>query len=156
MSNGFYAQLAGVDHADIFAAVAPVAGTRGVICNPSRPVSVLEAHGKFADLLVPFNGGAVRGRRAQPFHLGCELGGSLAGGRWVSGRSVGGGSCLDVGDGTMVPFRFQLMCAGTEVISTRSTMADITWPGGRHIRLLSGRPRAFDGSQVIAHHTHGD
>jgi polyhydroxybutyrate depolymerase len=64
MSNGgFMSNRLACDRADVFAAIAPVAGTlgAGVACHPSRPVSVLEAHGT-ADPLVPFNGGDVRGR----------------------------------------------------------------------------------------------
>src|ERR1700757_2739096 len=63
MSNGgFMTNRLGCDRADVFAAVAPVAGTLGaaVSCNPSRPVSVLEAHGT-ADPLVPFHRGGGRG-----------------------------------------------------------------------------------------------
>ncbi|WP_019739929.1 alpha/beta hydrolase family esterase, partial [Mycobacterium avium] len=64
MSNGgFMSNRLACDRADVFAAVAPVAGTLGVgvACNPSRPVSVWAAHGT-ADPLVPFKGGAVGGR----------------------------------------------------------------------------------------------
>src|ERR1700722_19529371 len=60
MSNGgFMANRLGCDRADIFAAIAPVAGTLGVgvACHPSRPVSVWEAHGT-ADPLGPYKGGA--------------------------------------------------------------------------------------------------
>ncbi len=68
-------------------------------CNPSRP-SVLE-HGT-ADSAGAVQRRAVRGRGGSATcHPRLRAGGSLAGGRWVSGRSVGV-SCLDVGDGTMV------------------------------------------------------
>src|SRR6201997_2912965 len=59
MSNGgFMTNRLACDRADVFAAIAPVAGTlgTGVACNPSRPVSVLEEHGT-VDPLVPFHGG---------------------------------------------------------------------------------------------------
>ena len=64
MSNGgFMTNRLACDRADVFAAIAPVSGTLGVgvACNPSRPVSVLDAHGT-GDPMVPFNGGDVRGR----------------------------------------------------------------------------------------------
>ncbi|ATA29425.1 putative esterase lipoprotein [Mycobacterium lepraemurium] len=54
MSNGgFMSNRLACERADVFAAVAPVAGTLGVgvACNPSRPVSVWAAHGT-ADPLV--------------------------------------------------------------------------------------------------------
>src|ERR1700758_270050 len=59
MSNGgFMTNRLACDRADVFSAVASVAGTlgKGVACNPARPGSVLEEHGT-VDPLVPFHGG---------------------------------------------------------------------------------------------------
>lgn len=64
MSAGaFMANRLGCERADVFAAIAPVAGTLGATfpCGPSQPVSVLEIHGT-ADNVVPFNGGPMVGR----------------------------------------------------------------------------------------------
>ncbi len=64
MSAGaFMVNRLACERADVFAAVAPVAGTLGVNmgCAPSRPVAVLETHGT-ADPVVPFNGGPMVGR----------------------------------------------------------------------------------------------
>jgi polyhydroxybutyrate depolymerase len=64
MSAGaFMAQRLGCQRADMFAAIAPIAGSLGVAvpCAPSRPVSVFEVHGT-ADATVPFNGGTMLGR----------------------------------------------------------------------------------------------
>jgi polyhydroxybutyrate depolymerase len=64
MSAGaFMANRLACSRADVFAAVAPVAGTLGSAfpCNPSQPVSVLSIHGT-ADNVVPFNGGPMVGR----------------------------------------------------------------------------------------------
>jgi polyhydroxybutyrate depolymerase len=64
MSNGaFMTNRLGCERADVFAAIAPVAGTSGVNvgCAPSRPVAVLAIHGT-ADPLVPFTGGPMTGR----------------------------------------------------------------------------------------------
>ena len=64
MSAGaFMANRLACDRADLFSAVAPVAGTLGsaVPCAPSRPVSVLQIHGT-GDPVVPFNGCAMVGR----------------------------------------------------------------------------------------------
>ncbi len=56
-AGGFMANRLACDRADLFAAIAPVAGTLGtnVGCNPSRPVSVLATYGT-ADPVVPFDG----------------------------------------------------------------------------------------------------
>lgn len=58
MSNGgIMAQRLACDAADMFRAIAPVAGTDNTkSCNPSQPVSVLQIHAKDDDHL-PFNGG---------------------------------------------------------------------------------------------------
>ena len=64
MSAGaFMANRLGCARADVFSAIAPVAGTLGTAfpCAPSQPVSVLEIHGT-ADNVVPFNGGPMVGR----------------------------------------------------------------------------------------------
>ena len=64
MSAGaFMTNRLACERADLFAAVAPVAGTLGVnvACNPSRPVAVLMTHGT-ADPVVPYNGGIMMGR----------------------------------------------------------------------------------------------
>jgi polyhydroxybutyrate depolymerase len=64
MSAGaFMVNRLACERADVFAAIAPVAGTLGVNvgCAPSRPVAVLETHGT-ADPVVPFNGGPMVGR----------------------------------------------------------------------------------------------
>jgi polyhydroxybutyrate depolymerase len=64
MSAGaFMANRLACERADVFAAIAPVAGTLGVNvgCAPSRPVAVLVTHGT-ADPVVPFNGGPMVGR----------------------------------------------------------------------------------------------
>jgi polyhydroxybutyrate depolymerase len=62
-AGGFMATRLGCQRADVFAAIAPMAGTlgSGYPCAPSQPVSVLEAHGN-ADPVVPFNGGPMVGR----------------------------------------------------------------------------------------------
>jgi polyhydroxybutyrate depolymerase len=58
MSNGgILSHRLGCEAADLFAAIAPVAGTLNFSpCNPSQPVSVLIFHGT-ADQHLPYNGG---------------------------------------------------------------------------------------------------
>ncbi|MEJ7735511.1 MAG: hydrolase, partial [Polyangiaceae bacterium] len=51
----------GCESADIFAAIAPVAGVLGIAdedCQPVRPIPVMHFHGT-NDLLVPYEGGGL-------------------------------------------------------------------------------------------------
>ncbi|OBK22913.1 polyhydroxybutyrate depolymerase [Mycobacterium asiaticum] len=56
MSNGAMMSLRLACETDIFAAIAPVAGTLVTDCSRARPTSVLQIHGT-ADASVPYNGG---------------------------------------------------------------------------------------------------
>jgi polyhydroxybutyrate depolymerase len=62
-AGAFMSQRLACERADMFAAIAPVAGSLGAAysCSPSQPVSVFEVHGT-ADPVVPFNGGNMLGR----------------------------------------------------------------------------------------------
>jgi polyhydroxybutyrate depolymerase len=64
MSNGGYlSHRNGCESADLFAAIAPVAGVIGIpqqACAPSRPVPVIHFYGT-ADSLVPYAGGGALG-----------------------------------------------------------------------------------------------
>lgn len=62
MSNGgFMSHRLGCEQADLFAAIAPVAGKVGIPdCNPSRPMPVLEFHGS-ADAIVAYDTGVLSG-----------------------------------------------------------------------------------------------
>jgi polyhydroxybutyrate depolymerase len=156
MSNGgFMANKLGCDRADVFAAIAPVAGTlgAGVACNPSRPVSVLAAHGT-ADPLVPFNGGNVRGRGG----VSRSVSASGMVDKW---RSVDGcqgepskQELPDVGDGTLVRrFDSTACAASSEVVFYRIDDGGHTWPGGKQYlpqAIIGPTTRAFDASEVIA------
>jgi polyhydroxybutyrate depolymerase len=156
MSNGgFMANKLGCDRADVFAAIAPVAGTlgAGVACNPSRPVSVLAAHGT-ADPLVPFNGGNVRGRGG----VSRSVSASGMVDKW---RSVDGcqgepskQELPDVGDGTVVRrFDSTACAASSEVVFYRIDDGGHTWPGGKQYlpqAIIGPTTRAFDASEVIA------
>ena len=156
MSNGgFMANKLGCDRADVFAAIAPVAGTLGVgvACNPSRPVSVLAAHGT-ADRLVPFNGGDVHGRGGVSHAVS-------ASGMVDKWRSVDGcqgepskQELPDVGDGTFVRrFDSSACAASSEVVFYRIDDGGHTWPGGKQYlpqAIIGPTTRAFDASEVIA------
>ncbi|BBX74638.1 esterase [Mycobacterium shinjukuense] len=156
MSNGgFMSNRLACDRADIFAAIAPVAGTLGVgvACDPSRPVSVLDAHGT-ADPLVPFNGGVVRGRGGTSRAI--SVGGLVD--RWRAADGCHGDPSAqelpDVKDGTVVHrFASRGCAAGTEVVWYQIDNGGHTWPGGKQYlskAIIGPTTRAFDGSQVIA------
>jgi polyhydroxybutyrate depolymerase len=55
-NGGLMAYRLACEAADRFAAIAPVAATLPVSCEPSRPVSVIHVHG-LADQNIPFEGG---------------------------------------------------------------------------------------------------
>jgi polyhydroxybutyrate depolymerase len=69
MSNGGYlTHRNGCESADVFAAIAPVAGVLGIEpedCQPSRPIPVMHFHGT-EDLLVPYGGGGLLGTPSVP------------------------------------------------------------------------------------------
>ena len=156
MSNGgFMANKLACDRADVFAAIAPVAGTlgAGVACNPSRPVSVLEAHGT-ADPVVPFNGGDVHGRGG----VSRSVSVSVMVDKW---RSIDGcqgdpskQELPDVGDGTFVRRFDSTACAdSTEVVLYQIDHGGHAWPGGRQYlpkAIIGPTTRAFDATEAIA------
>jgi polyhydroxybutyrate depolymerase len=156
MSNGgFMSNRLACDRADVFAAIAPVAGTlgAGVACHPSRPVSVLAAHGT-ADPLVPFNGGNVRGRGG----LSRSISATSMVDAWRSADGCQGDPSAQVlpsvGDGTVVHRFDSAACvASTEVVFYQIDNGGHTWPGGKQYlpQAIIGRTsRALDASEVIA------
>lgn len=163
MSNGgFMSNRLACDRADLFAAIAPISGTLGVgvACNPSRPVSVLDAHGT-ADGVVPYNGGDVRGRGG----LSHAISVNNMVDRWRAVDRCPGNPAVEelpsVGDGTVVRRFDSRDCADhTEVIHFQINKGGHTWPGGKQYlprTVIGSTTRAFDGSQVIAQFfmTHG-
>jgi polyhydroxybutyrate depolymerase len=156
MSNGgFMTNKLACDRADVFAAIAPVAGTlgAGIACNPSRPVSVLDAHGT-ADPLVPFKGGDVRGRGGVTHSISANA--MVA--KWRSADGCQGDPSAqvlpNVGDGTVVHrFDSTACAASTEVVFYQIDNGGHTWPGGKQYlpRAIIGlTSRALDASEVIA------
>jgi polyhydroxybutyrate depolymerase len=156
MSNGgFMSNRLACERADVFAAIAPVAGTLGVgvACKPSQPVSVLEVHGT-ADPLVPFNGGEVRGRGGVSHSISI----TTMVNQWRAiDRCQGDPTAQelpDVRDGTHVLRLDSTGCAaGTEVVLYQINNGGHTWPGGKQYLpkpVIGPTTRAFDGSLVIA------
>ncbi|MCK8646269.1 extracellular catalytic domain type 1 short-chain-length polyhydroxyalkanoate depolymerase [Mycobacterium colombiense] len=156
MSNGgFMTNRLACDRADVFAAVAPVAGTLGVgvACNPSQPVSVWEAHGT-ADPLVPFKGGVVRGRGGVSHSVSADN--MVA--KWRSADGCQGEPAMealpDVRDGTVVHRYESTGCAAnTDVVFYKIDSGGHTWPGGKQYlpaAVIGPTTRALDGSEAIA------
>src|ERR1700752_4974444 len=155
MSNGgFMTNRLACDRADVFAAIAPVAGTLGasVACNPARPVSVMEVHGT-ADPLVPFKGGNVRGRGGVSRSI------SVANmvNKWRLADGCQGDPSAqvlpNVGDGTVVHrFASTACAASSEVVFYQIDNGGHTWPGGKQYlpkAIIGATTRALDASEVI-------
>ncbi|WP_019732393.1 alpha/beta hydrolase family esterase [Mycobacterium avium] len=156
MSNGgFMSNRLACDRADVFAAVAPVAGTLGVgvACNPSRPVSVWAAHGT-ADPLVPFKGGAGRGRGG----LSHAVSADAMVDKWRKADGCQGDPSMellpDARDGTVVHRFDSTPCAAsTEVVFYRIDKGGHTWPGGKQYlpaAVIGPTTHTLDGSEAIA------
>ncbi|OBK52012.1 alpha/beta hydrolase family esterase [Mycobacterium kubicae] len=156
MSNGgFMSNRLACDHADLFAAIAPISGTlgAGVSCNPSRPVSVLAAHGT-ADRVVPFNGGDVRGRGG----VSRAISATSMVNKWRTVDRCQGEpteqTLPNVGDGTVVRRFESTTCAdGTAVVFYQIDNGGHTWPGAKQYLpkpVIGSTTRAFDASQIIA------
>jgi polyhydroxybutyrate depolymerase len=155
MSNGgFMSNRLGCARADVFAAIAPVAGTLGVNvdCAPSRPIAVLEVHGT-ADPLVPFNGGPM---------TGCGGGSTIVSAPAMVAlwRKVDGCEAAqneqtlpDAGDGTQVHRITPVSCPGADVVFYQVDNGGHTWPGGLQYlpkAVIGPTSRAFDASETIA------
>ncbi|AKN17993.1 hydrolase [Mycobacterium haemophilum DSM 44634] len=156
MSNGgFMSNKLACDRADVFAAIAPVAGTLGVgvACHPLRPVSVMDAHGT-DDPLVPFNGGDVHGRGG----LSHAVSVTTMVDKWRTADGCQGDpsnqELPDVGDGTFVRrFDYAACADSAEVVFYKIDKGGHTWPGGRQYLpkvVIGSTTRAFDASEVIA------
>ena len=134
-AGAFMANRLACDRADLFAAIAPVAGTLGasVPCNPSRPVSVMETAGT-ADPIVPFDGGSMTGRGGVSDVVAAQ---AMAD-RW---RQIDGcqgapadAALSDAGQGVSTHRLMSASCAaGTSVVFIRVDGGGHTWPGAPEI-----------------------
>ncbi|MBN3508460.1 polyhydroxybutyrate depolymerase [Mycobacterium sp. 88mf] len=153
-AGGFMANRLACDRADLFAAIAPVAGTLGtnVGCNPSRPVSVLATYGT-ADPVVPFDGGPMTGRGGGS----TVVSGPAMVDRWrqINGCPAPSDEALpSTGDGTETHRIASDGCAaGTSVVFMRVDGGGHTWPGVPEIlpvQSVGAASRAFDASDASA------
>jgi polyhydroxybutyrate depolymerase len=112
------------ERADVFSAIAPVAGTLGIAfpCGPSRPVSVLQTNGT-ADQVVPFDGGTMLGRGGYSDIVAAP---AMAQ-RWRDVDRCPGPSEDIVGG--VHRFTAAGCAGGTEVVFVQVDGAGHTWPG---------------------------
>jgi polyhydroxybutyrate depolymerase len=154
ISNGaFMANRLACERADIFAAIAPVAGTLGtnVACAPSRPVAVLAAHGT-TDPIVPFSGGQMHGRGGASTIVAAP---TMAA-RWRELDGCQGDPAQDVlpdsGDGTRVHRFTAASCAnGTAVVFMQIDGGGHTWPDGTQYlpkAVIGTTSHVFDSSET--------
>jgi polyhydroxybutyrate depolymerase len=152
-AGAFMANRLACDRADVFAAVAPVAGTLGVnvACHPSRPVSVLQTHGT-ADPIVPFAGGAMTGRGGASDIVSVP---ALVD-RWRQADGCQDVAAQDVlphtGDGTVTTRLTSSACAaGTAVVSIRVDGGGHTWPNAPVLlseQFVGATTHSFDASEA--------
>jgi polyhydroxybutyrate depolymerase len=151
-AGAFMANRLACDRADLFAAIAPVAGTLGVnvACNPSRPVSVLETHGT-ADPIVPYGGGTMTGRGGASDILAAPA--MMDRWRQVDGcQDIPAQEVLPGGDGTETHRSTYSACsAGTAVVFMRVDGGGHTWPGAPEFlsaQIVGSTTHAFDASEA--------
>jgi polyhydroxybutyrate depolymerase len=152
-AGAFMANRLACDRADLFAAIAPVAGTLGasVPCNPSLPVSVMETHGT-TDPVVPFDGGTMTGRGGASDIVGAQ---AMAQ-RWRQMDGCQGAPTEDVlpdaGDGTSTHRFTSASCsAGASVIFMRVDGGGHTWPGVPEVlpaQSVGPASHGFDASEA--------
>lgn len=150
-AGAFMANRLACDRADLFAAIAPVAGTLGsnVGCSPSRPVSVLAAHGT-ADPIVPYDGGGMVGRGGASDVVAAPAMVQ----RWQQIDQCPATPSQDAlptnGDGTATTGMTYSPCAGgTAVEFMRVDGGGHTWPGAPPILPEVGAAsHAFDASEA--------
>ncbi len=155
MSNGgFMSNRLGCDRPDVFAAIAPVAGTLGVnvACAPSRPVAVLETHGT-ADPIVPFNGGPMTGRGGASTIVSAPA--MVARWRGIDrcDAAQNDETLPDAGDGTQVHRITATSCSGADVVFYQLDNGGHTWPGGLQYlakAVIGPTSHAFGASDAIA------
>lgn len=151
-AGAFMANRLACDRADLFAAIAPVAGTLGsnVGCAPSQPVAVMATYGT-ADPIVPFGGGQMMGRGGASDIVSAPAMVQ----RWGQLNGCAGTPAQQPlapsGDGTQTDRIDFAPCApGGEVMFMRVNGGGHTWPGAPEVlpaHAVGLASRGFDASE---------
>ena len=152
-AGAFMANRLACDRADLFSAIAPVAGTLGVNvgCNPSQPVAVLQTSGT-GDPVVPYDGGTMVGRGGTSDVLSAPAMVE----RWRQIDGCEGAPAQEMlpgtGDGIETERVTYAPCAGgTAVVFMRVDGGGHTWPGAPEIlpaQAVGSASHAFDASEA--------
>ncbi len=122
-NGGFLAHRLACEAADVFAAVAPVAGVLGMeveTCTPFRPIPVLHTHGKL-DSVVPYVGSPLQGI------LGVEE--TIS--QWLSINGCDPDHFEEAGEQGATCTRYSDCDADAVVELCSHDLAGHIWPGGR-------------------------
>ena len=146
MSNGaMMSYRLACEAADVFAGVAPVAGTLFTTCRPSRPVSLLHIHG-LADQNVPFEGGVgPKAAQRNPPSYPPVRSGVLA---WAT--TDGCGTSTTTTARLVTTERWATCRAPTAVELITIADGGHSWPGGQRLSVILDPPsQALDATSVI-------
>jgi len=126
LSNGGYlSHRLACERADVYAAIAPVAGVLGVPrCDSTRPVPVLQFHGT-DDQLVPYHGGGMGGGLSAP--------GTMA--FWAARNGCEPTPVVTLESGDVTCARWQGCARGADVELCTVAGGGHTWPGGPDLIL---------------------
>lgn len=142
MSNGgFFSHRLGCDAADVFAAIAPVAGMMVLPfeeCAPSRPVPVMHFHGT-ADLVVAYDGNMALGFPS--------VGASTA--RWIELNGCEDTSEITYQNGDSTCETWKNCQGGSEVTLCTVEEGGHTWPGGPDIPSLGKTSHDLDATKAM-------
>ena len=152
-AGAFMANRLACERADLFSAIAPVAGTLGVNvgCSPSQPVAVLQTSGTL-DPVVPYDGGTMTGRGGTSDVLSAPAMVE----RWRQINGCQGAPAQDMlpgtGDGIETQRTTYSQCAaGTAVVFMRIDGGGHTWPGAPEILpalAVGAASHTFDASET--------
>ncbi|MBX9849844.1 MAG: prolyl oligopeptidase family serine peptidase [Rhodocyclaceae bacterium] len=149
MSNGgMMAYRLACEMPDVFAAIAPVAGTDNTVaCTPTRPVSVLHIHAR-NDERVLYEGGAGFGKRSQDAVTDFKsVPASLN--EWLTHNSCAPTPqrVLDVAGAYCD--RYNACKNGSEVQLCITETGGHSWPGGKKARAKEGPSQALSANDVM-------
>lgn len=149
MSNGgMLAYRLACEMADVFSAVAPVAGTDNTLqCQPSRAVSVLHIHARNDDRVL-YEGGAGFGQRSMDKVTAFKSVPSTVG-EWVQHNHCARNPQRTLEVAGAYCERYSPCDAGTEVQLCVTDTGGHSWPGGSKARAKEGPSQAISANEVM-------